>query len=86
MTIFEEKAKELADDILRSELSKDFADAQAAAEANPDDEAAMAEFLQLRTEYYNLINSVLATIKSVLGDVPKKSCCGGGCCRKGGEQ
>jgi len=84
MTVYIEKARALANEILASEESKDYADAAALAEENPDDNAKMTEFLQKKAEYMELVTAVLSVMKMTLGvENVKKKCCssGGGCCK-----
>ena len=79
MTIYHQKAIELAEEILRSEASKDYADAR--------DEGSDEEFLRLRAEYFELVDSVLEIFKKTLG-IEETAGCGcpnkttGGCCKK----
>jgi len=75
MTIYHKKAVELAEEILRSEASKDYADAR--------DLGTDEEYLRLKTEYHEMVNSVIETFRQTLGlgiesPCPKQ----GGCCKK----
>jgi len=81
MTIYHQKAIELAEEILRSEASKDYADAR--------DEGTDEEFLRLRAEYHDLVNSVTETLRRHCGldpQSPQVCACpnktAGGCCKK----
>ena len=79
MTIYHEKAKALAYELLQSEASKDYADAKAAFRAGEmDDEATTKEFLRLKAEYEQLVNSVIETLRMNLG-LPANA---GSCCRR----
>jgi len=85
MTTYIEKARALANEVLSSEESKDYADAAAAAEENPSDTDKMAEFLRCKAEYEELVGSIFNTMQMALGvELTKKKCCssgGAGCCK-----
>ncbi|MDR2167858.1 MAG: YlbF family regulator [Clostridiales bacterium] len=66
MTIHE-KAALLAEEILASEASKDYADAWAAAEESPENKEILMEFDRLRAEYKELIDSTIGVLLMKLG-------------------
>jgi len=86
MNIYFEKARKLADEILASEESKDFAEAAATLENNPGDKGLEADYLILRAEYAELVSGVVNIIQDTLGVKTAGGCggcgggSGGGCC------
>ncbi|MCL2169602.1 MAG: hypothetical protein FWB74_06225 [Defluviitaleaceae bacterium] len=80
MGIYHEKALELANEILASEESKNFADAAAEFERNPEDETVRAELIRFKNDYEVLIGSVMGVMHMALGVSPVSSGCGGGGC------
>jgi len=89
MNIYEERAREFAKMLMNSEEWRDYAESYDIAMSSPDDAAAMDEFLALRAEYHNLVESVIGVIRdttNVHGDAKKGGCCGsgGGCPSAGG--
>jgi len=84
MTNYHEMAVALAEEVLASEQSKDYADARNALEENPENKEIEAEFLRMRADYLELVGSVIGTLQTTLGVIPTRtSCCSsgsGGCC------
>jgi len=84
VTIYQEKARRLAEEILISDISKDYAHRFAEYEENMDSEEARERFLRTRAEYQVLVESVVGMIRTVTGvdEAPTSSGLGGcgGCC------
>ncbi|MCL2619697.1 MAG: hypothetical protein FWD97_02020 [Defluviitaleaceae bacterium] len=81
MTIYQEKARMLAEEVLVSDISKDYAHAFAEYEENTDDGQAQERFLRARAEYQVMVESVVGMIRTVTGvdEAPSGGGCGG-CC------
>ena len=79
MLIYQQKARQLADEILRSEISLDYGDAFAVCRSDPDDPVAQAEFLRARAEYQVLVESVIGVIRATTGVEESGFGLGGGC-------
>lgn len=81
MTIYQEKARKLAEEVLISDISKDYAHAFARYEENAQDPMAQEQFLRARAEYQVMVESVVGMIRTVTGvdEAPKGGGCGG-CC------
>jgi len=83
VTIYQEKARNLADELLLSEASKNYAHAFARLEEDLDNADTRERFLRARAEYRVLVEGVVGMIRTITGvdEVAGGGC--GGCCGGG---